>query len=509
MSTTQKNSFGEFKGGACFATMRISFHMYSRQSKAISNDETLANLNTGSKKKWWLALDKPIQNIQFKAVDFIKSGKTVNANVINSILSIYNLHVTDESLNDLINTPVIIFNDLHKDLNKDSVFKDKLGEAYGKAVAGVYIFTHKETGAKYVGSSVQLATRLSGYLKKSYKVYGKFLPFLTSEGLDKFTLTIMPLYSSPVLKPELILEQYFLLDPSFNLNLSRVANVPNFNNKEMYMYNSDKTILIYHSSSIKDFLVKFGIWYKAILNNLETGTYYLGKYAFSSVPILTAKPAEYSDEDIKKMLAKDRKSTILYMYNVDKTILYFSGINKDFSSLGIYLSNFKHLIDSDTFYLDKYVLTTSVISDADISDMSEAELVEQLDKDRRDLKVSTGKAIGVALLETKTNKKLTFKSLSLCAKYLESIGLKSTTHTLKSRILSGKDLKGYLVSWDKDQTFIHAKANPISITNEETGEVSIYNSVREAERTTGIWGETLKKYAHVGGSYKGLIIAFI
>jgi len=79
------------------------------------------------------------------------------------------------------------------------------------------------------------------------------------EGLYKFTLTIMPLYSSPVLKPELILEQYFLLDPSFNLNLSRVANVPNFNNKEMYMYNSDKTILIYHSSSIKDFLVKFGI----------------------------------------------------------------------------------------------------------------------------------------------------------------------------------------------------------------------------------------------------------
>jgi hypothetical protein len=73
------------------------------------------------------------------------------------------------------------------------VFKDKLGEAYGKAVAGVYIFTHKETGAKYEGSSVQLATRLRGYLNKSYKVYGKFLPFLTSEGLDKFTLTIMPL----------------------------------------------------------------------------------------------------------------------------------------------------------------------------------------------------------------------------------------------------------------------------------------------------------------------------
>jgi hypothetical protein len=169
------------------------------------------------------------------------------------------LHTTDEALNVLINAPFLMFNDLHKDLHKDPMFKEKLGKSNGREVAGVYIFTHKETGAKYVGSSTQLAVRIQGYLKGSYKEYGKFLPFLTSEGLDKFTLKVIPIYSSLILKPELILEQYFLLDPSFNLNLSRVANAPGFRSKEMFMYNKDKTILIYHSNSLKDFLVKFGI----------------------------------------------------------------------------------------------------------------------------------------------------------------------------------------------------------------------------------------------------------
>ena len=53
-----------------------------------------------------------------------------------------------------------MFEDLYKDLYKDPSFIEKFGKAEGRAVAGVYIFTHKERGAKYVGSSAQLATRL-------------------------------------------------------------------------------------------------------------------------------------------------------------------------------------------------------------------------------------------------------------------------------------------------------------------------------------------------------------
>ena len=39
---------------------------------------------------------------------------------------------------------------------------------------------------------------------------------------------------------------------------------------------------------MKDFRVKFGISRRVIANNLELGSFYLGKYGFfSSVPILT------------------------------------------------------------------------------------------------------------------------------------------------------------------------------------------------------------------------------
>lgn len=188
-------------------------------------------------------------------MDYMKSGLVVNADIINNILCIYNLHVTDEVLNNLINIPQISFGCLSKDLTKDLQFKDKLGVA-NRPVAGVYIFTPKESGVKSVRSSTELATRLGGYLRSTHKEYGKFRPFLAEEGLSKFTLGVMPICFSTILKPELVLEQYFLLGPSFNLNTSRVANIPYHKSREMYMYNKDKTILIYHNDITKNFLTK-------------------------------------------------------------------------------------------------------------------------------------------------------------------------------------------------------------------------------------------------------------
>lgn len=145
------------------------------------------------------------------------------------------------------------------------------------------------------------------------------------------------------------------------------------------------------------------------------------------------------------MLAKDRESDNLYLYNKEKTILYFDGLSKDFSLLGIYALNLKKLADTGQLYLGKYMLTTSKIPAAVPSNISVSELVEQLTKDRRDLNVSTGKGKGVALLVLESNKTLTFKSLKSCSEYLTSIGLSVTSHTLKSRIASGEEYKGHLV----------------------------------------------------------------
>ena len=122
------------------------------------------------------------------------------------------------------------------------------------------------------------------------------------------------------------------------------------------MYNKDKTTLIYHSDSVKDFYVKFGISHAVVVNNIKTGSYYLGKYVVTLVPVLTAEAGNYSEEKVRAMIDNDRLDTLLYIHNEDKSILYFSGINSDFAPLGIHVWNLNvsNHIDTDSLYLDTY-----------------------------------------------------------------------------------------------------------------------------------------------------------
>ena len=95
----------------------------------------------------------------------MQSGEPVTADILNKILSIFNIYITDEGLNLLINTPEFKFDNLSGSLHKDSEFLAKLvagAQIKDKYVKGVYIFTHKTKDSKYVGSYIQLVTRLKG-----------------------------------------------------------------------------------------------------------------------------------------------------------------------------------------------------------------------------------------------------------------------------------------------------------------------------------------------------------
>lgn len=125
--------------------------------------------------------------------------------------------------------PRLYFKDLHK---KETIklIEIKLGLAQNKVQQrGVYIFTCKKTSQKYVGSSNQLALRLRGYLNQTHRktsLRTKLIPLIKEFGLSNFTLEVLclPYYSE--IKPEIVLEQYYLLDPSFNLNTIKVSNNP-------------------------------------------------------------------------------------------------------------------------------------------------------------------------------------------------------------------------------------------------------------------------------------------
>ena len=215
-------------------------------------------------------------------------------------------------LKDLINAPRLVLTDLDKDESIKILTENRLrrgSSSYKVQIPGVYIFKYKKNNIeqKYVGSSSQLAIRLFGYLKLRHKTIGKLIPLLNKEKFSNFTLEVIPLHNNSDFRSEIVLEQYYLLDPSFNLNTIKVANNPSGSNaKPLYMYNRDKTILYYSSMQQIDFIKNLNISHFTFTKHLKKGTYYLGKYLFTRKPELTAKVKEISLLDLALQLEKDR-----------------------------------------------------------------------------------------------------------------------------------------------------------------------------------------------------------
>lgn len=283
---------------------------YKTSSKNHLSNGSNNEPNKNDKNKWKIILGTSGVNMpsHILANKHLESGKPVNSKIINEILSYCNISVSEYILKSMLNIPKFIFKDLDK---KETIFllNAKIGLPYSKSQArGVYIFTHKYTNDKYVGSSSQLALRLNGYLKHTHISIGKIVPMLKKYKLSQFTLQVICIPESFNLKAELILEQYYLLDPSFNLNTIRVAKNPSGSNlKPLYLYNRDKTILYYYSTQQIDFIRKLNISHFTFNKHLIKGTYYLGKYLFTREYVETAKLKIMPIFNLALQLEKDRK----------------------------------------------------------------------------------------------------------------------------------------------------------------------------------------------------------
>lgn len=270
------------------------------------------NPNKDNKNKWKVVFgrvgDKLFMYAHNLAKLFMKTGEKVNVKIINDILAFANIKITDKDLNLLINSPRIMISDLTNKLLIENLWLQIGKPRSNIESAGVYIFTHKETGDKYVGSSSELSTRIDFYLNENRKIRlkgnGKFVPLIVKDK-SKFTLVVILTNYFP--KAEMVLEQYFLLDPSFNLNTIRVSNNPSgSNSKTLYMYNRDKSILYHSSTQQLDFITKLNIAHTTFTKHLNNGTYYLGKYFFSRELVHTAKNLNMTLSDLTVKLQKDR-----------------------------------------------------------------------------------------------------------------------------------------------------------------------------------------------------------
>jgi hypothetical protein len=77
--------------------------------------------------------------------------------------------------------------------------------------------------------------------------------------------------------------------------------------KSLYMYTRDKSILYHHTTNEKEFLGSLKIHNDTFAKHLENGTYYLGKYLFTRELEPAAKFKGMSLSELAKMLNKDRE----------------------------------------------------------------------------------------------------------------------------------------------------------------------------------------------------------
>lgn len=275
-----------------------------------NSDNNIPNKKPKFDNKWKDILGRtgPNRHAHVIAFEQLNSAKTPTASIINEILASCNIKTTDKELKYLLDTPSFVLINLNRKNITKQIIKDKLGLPHGKErIPGIYIFTHLSTGRKYVSSSSQLALRLNGYINLTYRESGLLIPLLKKEKLYDFSLEVFPFRDNYSKGWEIVLEQYYFLDPSYTLNTIRVANNPSGSNtKSLYMYNRDMSILYYSSTQEIDFIRKFNIHHTTFTKHLNNATYYLGKYLFSRQPVLTSKVKDLNDLDLSLMLKKDR-----------------------------------------------------------------------------------------------------------------------------------------------------------------------------------------------------------
>lgn len=103
--------------------------------------------------------------------------------------------ISQKELDELLNLPSVKFYLPFTDETHPSLLGLIIKPHFKRSNTGVYIFTLKLTGNKYVGSSNYLTIRFQQYFDKdnlfANKNYGLLVPFIYKEGLKAFSLQVI------------------------------------------------------------------------------------------------------------------------------------------------------------------------------------------------------------------------------------------------------------------------------------------------------------------------------
>lgn len=293
-----------------------------------------------------------------------KNSKDITADVINKLLKNQGVCITEAELARIKSIPGVRFN-LPLNDQTTHVFEALVGKPNTRGIkAGVYIFTHITSGAKYVGSSNSLARRLDQYF--SYKHFnqknsGLLIPLILKDGFEAFNLEVLVVPENVGLDLNdsnnlsfnfsyLFLEQFYLLHDKFNLNTQRIVNFRVSQGKAIYIYSLDEKVLYYCGYSLNEIKGALGIHYNTCTNCIKTGKSYLGFFKISTEFLRNAKYSKLSPQELvdlidvklkeilkKSSSAKFSKAVIIRKEDQEQILEFSSIINvvKYLSGAGI------------------------------------------------------------------------------------------------------------------------------------------------------------------------------
>lgn len=422
-----------------------------------------------------LSANKHSHHPEYFAVEHINSGKPTTSSVINKILLNQNISVSDFKLKELLKVKSVEIDlPIGSTTEGKNILFEFTGKSKYKGFFGVYIFIHKNTGNKYVGSSNLLRRRIDYYLKGDFPLMGKFLPLLKKDGLEAFKLKIFKLDSSKFsIQDALILEQYYLLNKEFNLNTLRVVNVGSSKGQGVYVYDLTCSTLYYHAKSKIELKRLLKIHTETSTKYIDSKIPYLNKFLLLSYLIPTSLPSNLSLQELLEIMQKERQN--MYTLGTRRSIPVLLEIKKgntfvpsspntlNFDSLTScieYLRGFGLIIKRDT--LSKYIKSGKEFHNflCKYSDKALPHNFENVgliideykkSKDADSLKVNKkNKPVLVIGENFKANDNMghkegskEFESITDTIKYFDSINIKLDRKTLYLHLKDGKSYKGY------------------------------------------------------------------
>jgi hypothetical protein len=411
-----------------------------------------------------------VNNSEALASEHINSGKPTNLSVINKVLSNQNLVVADSKLKELLKVEGVEIG-LPISTPKDKELLAELtGKSKYKGFSGVYMFIHKSTGDKYVGSSNLLRRRIDYYFNGDYPLVGKFLPLLHKEGLEAFKLIIFKLDKNKFSSQDaLLLEQYYLLDKEFNLNTLRVVNAGSSKGDPVYVYDRTCSILYYHAKSRIELKRVLNIHTETSKKYVDSKIPYLNKFLLLSYPIPTALTSDISLKELLGIMQNERKDTyalgtrtsIPVELEIKQGNTFVSEASKDYTlkfdsitSCIEYLRGLGLIIKRDT--ITKYIKIEKVFhnflckySDKALPDNFEE--VGLIIDEYKKLKLDTDSLIinrkNKPILVKGENFNKEFNSITDTIKHFDNLNIKLDRKTIYLRLKDGKLHKDYYFTY--------------------------------------------------------------